>query len=69
MPPAAYLLATPLPEPSRPIEQNRDLRAHIEQLYLAIGQCNGDKRLIRQWADRPAQPPPDPPQEAAHEQH
>lgn len=49
-PPAAYLQPTPLPEPSRPIDRNRDLSAHVEQLYMAIGVCNGDKRLTREWA-------------------
>lgn len=51
-PPLVNLLPTPLPEPSHPIEQNRDLRNHVEQLYQAIGQCNGDKRAVRQWTHR-----------------
>ena len=51
-PPLVNLLPTPLPEPSRPIDTNRELRNHVEQLYQAIGQCNGDKRAVRAWSNR-----------------
>lgn len=45
--PAALTMPTAIPEPNPPISRNRDLRTHIEALYMAIGQCNADKREIR----------------------
>ncbi len=51
-PPPGQPAAHPAAGTQPPIEQNRDLRNHVEQLHQAIGQCNGDKRAVRQWTHR-----------------